>query len=114
MKRFNKIFGDYTLFQKDPGQHACTLEFCGVCPVCESYIGYGRGALDGITRGPCVATRPIGGSIKATPCMYLSRNGPTTENKSVHSLEAQAGRDMLHNNKEWKVKVARLEDKGEF
>ena len=31
-----------------------------------------------------------------------------------YSLEAQAGRDMLHNNRKWKAKVGRLQDQGGF
>ena len=48
---------------------------------------------------------------------YLMGSAPEDYKSSEtlqYVLEAQAGKDMLHNNKLWKNKVARLSDKGGF
>ena len=29
---------DYALLARGPPPHGCTLELCGVCPTCESYM----------------------------------------------------------------------------
>ena len=29
---------DYALLLRGPPEHGCTLELCGVCPTCESYM----------------------------------------------------------------------------
>ena len=48
---------------------------------------------------------------------YLLGSAPEDDKNSEelqYTLEAQAGRDMLHNNKKWKAKVGRLQDQGGF